>query len=29
VRLAGFELQVMRANYLGLIKTMIARKPTV
>ena len=26
--LAGFELQSVRVNYLGLIKTMIARKPT-
>jgi ubiquinone/menaquinone biosynthesis C-methylase UbiE len=25
---AGFELLSVRANYLGLIKTMIARKPT-
>ncbi len=29
VRLAGFELQSVRVNYLGLIKTMIARKPTI
>ena len=29
VRLAGFELHSLRINYLGLIKTMIARKPTV
>jgi SAM-dependent methyltransferase len=27
MRLAGFDLQVMRVNYLGLIKTMIASKP--
>jgi ubiquinone/menaquinone biosynthesis C-methylase UbiE len=27
VRLAGFDLQAVRVNYLGLIKTMIARKP--
>jgi ubiquinone/menaquinone biosynthesis C-methylase UbiE len=26
VRLAGFELQSVRVNYLGLIKTMLARK---
>jgi hypothetical protein len=25
-RLAGFDLQSVRVNYLGLIKTMIARK---
>jgi SAM-dependent methyltransferase len=29
VRLAGFELQSVHLNYLGLVKTMIARKPTV
>jgi len=28
VRLAGFDLCSARVNYLGLIKTMIARKPT-
>jgi ubiquinone/menaquinone biosynthesis C-methylase UbiE len=28
VCLAGLELQVVQVNYLGLIKTMIARKPT-
>jgi ubiquinone/menaquinone biosynthesis C-methylase UbiE len=28
VRLAGFELQAVRVSYLGLVKTMIARKPT-
>ena len=27
VRLAGFELQALHVNYLGLIKTMIATKP--
>ncbi len=27
MRLAGFELQAVRANYLGLVKTMVARKP--
>jgi SAM-dependent methyltransferase len=27
VRLAGFEVQAVRVNYLGLIKTMIACKP--
>lgn len=27
VRLAGFEMQALRVSYLGLIKTMIARKP--
>jgi ubiquinone/menaquinone biosynthesis C-methylase UbiE len=26
-RLGGFDLQTVRVNYLGLIKTMIARKP--
>jgi SAM-dependent methyltransferase len=29
VRLAGFELEALRVNYLGLIKTMVARKPTI
>jgi SAM-dependent methyltransferase len=29
VRLAGFELQAVRVNYLGLIKTLVARKPTL
>ena len=29
VRLAGFDLQSVRVNYLGLIKTMIARKPAI
>jgi ubiquinone/menaquinone biosynthesis C-methylase UbiE len=28
VRLAGFEFQSVRVSYLGLIKTMIAQKPT-
>jgi ubiquinone/menaquinone biosynthesis C-methylase UbiE len=28
LRQAGFELLAVRVNYLGLIKTMIARKPT-
>jgi ubiquinone/menaquinone biosynthesis C-methylase UbiE len=28
VRLAGFDLQLVRVNYLGLLKTMIARNPT-
>lgn len=28
VRLAGFELQAVRVNYLGLIKTIVARNPT-
>ena len=28
VRLAGFELRAVRVNYLGLVKTMIVRKPT-
>lgn len=28
LRLAGFDLLSVRVNYLGLIKTMIARKPT-
>ena len=27
VRLAGFELLSVRVNYLGLVKTMVARKP--
>ena len=27
VRLAGFEVQVVSVNYLGLVKTMLARKP--
>jgi SAM-dependent methyltransferase len=27
VRLAGFDLQRVHVNYLGLIKTMIARRP--
>ncbi len=27
VRLAGFELRMVRVNYLGLVKTMIARNP--
>jgi len=27
-RLAGFELQAVRVNYLGLIKTIVAHKPT-
>ena len=27
LRLAGFDLQTVRVNYLGLIKTMSARKP--
>ncbi len=27
VRLAGFDLQSVRVNYLGLVKTMVARKP--
>jgi hypothetical protein len=27
VRLAGFDLQAVRVNYLGLVKTMIACKP--
>ena len=29
VRLAGFELQAVRVNYLGLVKTMIAYKPII
>jgi SAM-dependent methyltransferase len=29
VRLAGFELQLVQVNYLGLIKTIIARKSTI
>lgn len=29
LRAAGFELDALRVNYLGLIKTMIARKPTI
>ena len=29
VRLAGFDLLSVRVNYLGLVKTMIARKPAV
>ncbi len=27
VRAAGFEIEVRRVNYLGLVKTMVARKP--
>ena len=29
VRSAGFELQSVRVNYLGLVKTMFARKPAI
>jgi SAM-dependent methyltransferase len=28
MRLAGFEIEYLHVNYVGLIKTMIARKPT-